>query len=89
MMQGWFIVIIFAVYAVVITLTILVLWRLIILLPVLTKLVVTMDHFFRGKVEAGNRSPDLRLLDLEDMLRLKKITPEEYAAKRQEILNDL
>jgi uncharacterized membrane protein len=74
------------VYVTGIVLTLSVLFRLVILLPVLTKLARAAC----AQLETTKEIPThRRLLDLEDLLRLGRITSEEYDAKRQEILKDL
>jgi uncharacterized membrane protein len=74
-----------AVYAAIFILSLIVLWRLVILLPILTRLAGTAQEFLRSDM----RPPERRLLEIEDLLRLNRITQEEYNAKRQEILGDL
>jgi len=86
---GAFEVLALAVYALFIGLGIVVLWQLTSLIPALTRLAILGHRFLKEHGDAGDRSPERRLLELEDQLRLKNITPEEYEAKRREILNDL
>jgi len=77
-----------AVYAVMAALSFIILWRLVILLPIITRLANAADDYMRS-LHYDDRPPERRLLDLEDLLRLNAITPEEYAVKRQDILKDL
>ena len=80
-------IILITVYAVVLGLSLLVLWRLVILLPILTTLAVKAHDALPQPRDEN--LPERRLLEIEDLLRLNRITQAEYAAKRQEILNDL
>ncbi len=76
-----------AIYVLLVVLTVSVLVRLVILLPVLTRL----GRLACAHLEARPRQEDKgrRLLEVEKMLRRQQITPEEYDAKRRDILNDL
>jgi uncharacterized membrane protein len=74
-----------AAYAAIFILSLIVLWRLVILLPILTGLAGTVQDFLRSDM----RPPERRLMEIEDLLRLNRITQEEYNTKRQEILKDL
>jgi uncharacterized membrane protein len=84
---GVFGLILISIYILMIVLTISVLICLVILLPVLTKLA----KLWCERLEPQLSQPDKgrRLLQVEEMLRRKQITPEEYAAKRQDILDNL
>jgi uncharacterized membrane protein len=84
---GLLVIVFFVAYLLLFILSLLVLIRLVILLPVLTKLAqVACD---RLNPDFDRITNDRRLLELEDLLRLNRITHEEYTAKRAEILNDL
>jgi len=66
----------------------------IILMIFAIRLLITLNRYFQTKqaalkAELDQKSPGKRLLELEKRARRQTITPEEYAAKRQEILNDL
>jgi hypothetical protein len=87
-MFGGFEIAVVLIYAVIAALSIVVLWRLVLLLPVLMSLSIEARSCLRAIV-GSDRPPERRLLDIEDLLRLQKITPEEYEAKRKDILNDL
>ena len=84
---GAFGLLLIAIYVLMIVLTISVLIRLVILLPVLTKLAKLWCE--RLDPQLGQSDKGHRLLQVEEMLRRKQITPEEYAAKREDILEDL
>jgi hypothetical protein len=75
------------IYVAVIMLAIIVLIRLYILLPILTKFAKLGCMRLDPNYSTVNNAR--RLLELEDLQRMNRITPEEYAAKRQDILNDL
>ena len=86
-MIGALSVVLFTVYAVLMALTLIVLWRLVILLPMLTDLAVKVHDVLPQSPEA--RSPERRLLEVEDLFRLNRITQAEYDVKREEILKGL
>ena len=85
---GGLAVVIFMIYTLIIILSLIVLWRLVVILPILTTLANAANRHLRS-ITSPDRSPERRLIELEDLLRLNAISSEEYAAKRQEILNDL
>jgi len=88
MLGGILPILIVTVYAVMVALSLIVLWRLVILLPIMTRL-ATAAHGYMRSLHSDDRPPERRLFDLEDLLRLNAITPEEYEAKRKDILHDL